>query len=94
MTIRPNNEKTEPVTLDRQIACVKREIARRERVYSRFVAAGRMTGEEADEEMAAMRAVLKTLEEALLARARPPMMSEEEIAMQEAQYPDADTFGL
>lgn len=44
-----------------QIACVKREIAMRERVYPRWVAAGKMKQEKADAEIAAMRAVLATL---------------------------------
>lgn len=47
-----------------QIACVKREIALRERVYPKWVAAGRMKQQAADHEIAAMRAVLATLEAA------------------------------
>jgi hypothetical protein len=45
-----------------QIACVRREIALRERVYPRQIAAGKMKQAEADAELARMRAVLATLE--------------------------------
>lgn len=44
-----------------QIACVRREIAMRERVYPKWVNAGRMKAEAAEREIAAMRAVLETL---------------------------------
>ena len=44
-----------------QIAEVKREIAMRERVYPRFIAAGKLTQAKADFALAAMRAVLDTL---------------------------------
>lgn len=47
----------------RQIASVEREIALRERVYPRFVESKRITQKLADEEIAAMRAVLETLRE-------------------------------
>ena len=46
-----------------QIKCVEREIAMRKRVYPRFVKNGKMTQQEADAELAAMEAVLKTLNE-------------------------------
>jgi hypothetical protein len=49
------------VTIEQQLACVKREIALRERVYPRFVAEQRLTQEKADAELATMRAVLVTL---------------------------------
>lgn len=49
------------LSLDDQLAAVKREIAMRERVYPRQVAAGRMTRVTADRELAAMNAVLTTL---------------------------------
>lgn len=48
--------------LSAQIACVKRDLALRERVYPKWVAAGRMKPDAADRELAAMRAVLATLE--------------------------------
>ncbi|HUC70346.1 MAG TPA: hypothetical protein VMS01_04060 [Stellaceae bacterium] len=44
-----------------QIACVKREIALRERVYPKWVAGGRMKQEAADRELTTMRAVLATM---------------------------------
>lgn len=50
------------IPLDEQIACVKREIAMRERVYPKWVASKRMTQAKADSELAAMRAVLRTVE--------------------------------
>ena len=50
-----------PITLDDQIAAVKREIAMRERVYSRQVFNRKMTQKTADRELALMRAVLETL---------------------------------
>lgn len=51
----------QPVPLAAQVACVKREIGMRERVYARWVAGGKMGQREADQELAAMRAVLETL---------------------------------
>lgn len=51
------------VPIEHQVACVRREISMRERVYPRWVADHRMTQRKADEELAAMRAVLATLEE-------------------------------
>lgn len=45
-----------------QIKCVRRELGLRENVYSARVAAHRMNQREADCEIAAMRAVLETLE--------------------------------
>lgn len=50
------------VPIEHQVACVKREISMRERVYGRWVSEKRMTQRKADEELAAMRAVLATLE--------------------------------
>lgn len=49
--------------IEAQIACVKREIRMRERVYPRFVASGKMSQQECDKELRAMRAVLETLRE-------------------------------
>jgi len=45
-----------------QIAAVKRELAMRERVYPRWVDAGKTTQAKADHELAVMREVLATLE--------------------------------
>lgn len=52
-----------PVPLKDQIACIKRELGYRERVYARRVADGKMTRTLADEELRRMRAVLATLED-------------------------------
>lgn len=49
------------VSLERQIRCVKRELGKRKGVYPRWVASGRMTQEQADDEREAMEAVLATL---------------------------------
>ncbi len=49
------------IPLEAQLACVYRETALRERVYPRWVAAGRMTQAKADAEIAAMKAVERTL---------------------------------
>lgn len=50
-----------PIPLTEQIKCVEREISMRERVYPAWVQANRMTQRKADDEIAAMRAVLETL---------------------------------
>jgi hypothetical protein len=50
------------VPIDRQIACVKREVRMREHVYARRVLEAKMTQTEADVELQTMRAVLATLE--------------------------------
>ena len=48
-------------TLEDQISCVRRELGFRERLYPRWVADGRMTQKQADDEITTMRAVLRTL---------------------------------
>jgi hypothetical protein len=53
---------TAAVSLTAQIACVRREISMRERVYPRWVEAKRLTQRKADDEIHTMRAVLATLE--------------------------------
>ena len=50
-----------PPTLDDEIACVRREIQYRERVYPRWVAEGKMKPDAADRQLALMRAVLGRL---------------------------------
>jgi hypothetical protein len=50
-----------PPSLDEQIACVRREIGYRQRVYPRRVAARQMTQGLADKQIALMSAVLETL---------------------------------
>ena len=51
----------EAVSLERQIECVEREIRMRARVYPRWVKAGKLNADAAQEESAAMQAVLQTL---------------------------------
>lgn len=48
-------------TIIAQIACVKREIAMRERVYPKWVLSGSMKAEAADHEVRCLKAVLGTL---------------------------------
>lgn len=50
------------IPLEKQIEAVAREILMRRRVYPRWVAAKKMTQEKADYEIAAMEAVLVTLD--------------------------------
>jgi hypothetical protein len=50
------------VSIPDQIKCARRELAMRERVYPRWVQDGRMKQDAADREMAAMAAIVKTLE--------------------------------
>lgn len=49
------------VILKDQIACIKREISMRQRVYPRWVEAGRMKQAKAEAEIRTMQAVLATL---------------------------------
>lgn len=58
------------VALADQIACVRRELAMRQRVYPRWVSAGKMTQADSDREITAMIAVLATLQD--VQRAREP----------------------
>jgi hypothetical protein len=69
----------EDVPLQRQIACVEREVRRRMRVYPSRVHTGRLKPREAADELAAMTAVaetLRALDEALAAPApaAPPLL--------------------
>jgi hypothetical protein len=48
-------------TMQEQIACIRRELAMRERVYPKWVQAGRMEAEKADHEINCMQAVHDTL---------------------------------
>jgi hypothetical protein len=52
----------EPIDLARQIACVRREVSMRKRVYPRWVQNAKMTQEEADRQLQTMEAVQATLE--------------------------------
>lgn len=58
----PNQHAAGQADLAQQIACVRRELGYRERVYARRVDAGKMTPQLAARELAHMRAVLATLE--------------------------------
>ena len=49
------------ISLDQQIASVKREIAMRKNAYPRFISNGKMRQGEADHEIAAMTAALHSL---------------------------------
>lgn len=49
-------------TIDDMIACIKREIAYRRKVYARMVTQGKMTEEKADYEIVCMGSILKNLE--------------------------------
>lgn len=50
------------VSLEQQVKCARRELAMRRGAYPRFVAHGKMKQAKADEEIAAMEAILATLE--------------------------------
>lgn len=50
------------IPLSAQVECVRREIHMREKAYPRWVGQRRLTQKKADEELAAMRAVLETVE--------------------------------
>ena len=50
-----------PVPLAAQIRCLERELRLRERVYPRWILAGRLKQQVADAELAAMAAALATL---------------------------------
>lgn len=53
---------SDPITIESQIACVRREISMRRKVYPRWVSAGKMTQDEADRQIATMEAAMATLE--------------------------------
>lgn len=50
------------VPLERQVACVRREVSMRRRVYPRWVESGKMTQQEANRQIEAMEAVQATLQ--------------------------------
>lgn len=57
-------------SLDEQISAVKREILMRTKLYPRWVFGKKMSQAKADQEIAVMRAVLETLEQAQRERTR------------------------
>ena len=52
---------SEAISIERQIACVRREVGLRKRVYPRWVSQARMSQPDADGQIAAMEAALATL---------------------------------
>lgn len=54
--------RSESVSLDDQIACARRELALRKRVYPNWVTAKRMNPLKAENEIDAMAAIVATLE--------------------------------
>lgn len=61
------------VTAADKLACAKRELKMRERVYPRWVADGRLTAEHAAREIAAMAAIVTDYEAQMLAQ-QPPLL--------------------
>lgn len=57
----PSPAEMGPVSLERQIKCVERELALRQRTYPKSIAAGRMTVAHANIELHELLAVLETL---------------------------------
>jgi hypothetical protein len=55
-------EASAAVSIEDQVACAERELKMRERVYPRWVGEGRMSQDKADKEIAAMRAIIATLQ--------------------------------
>jgi len=53
---------THEITIRRQIQCIERELGIRKAVYPKQVACGKMAKEQADGEIAAIKAVLHTLQ--------------------------------
>lgn len=60
------------VPIDDQVAAAEREVRQRERVYPRWVEAGKMTQTKADHEIRAMKAIVETLK-GLQAKNRLPL---------------------
>jgi hypothetical protein len=50
-------------TIDELVACARRELGQRKRVYQRLVAIGKMDQAEAEREIALMRAIRDNLED-------------------------------
>lgn len=58
----------ESVPLERQVACLRREVTMRRHVYPRWVSSGKMTQVQADREIIVMEAAQATLEQLLAER--------------------------
>lgn len=69
-----------PLSLDQQRRCALRELALRQRVYPRFVAAGRMSPAQAADELCAMAAIVDTLTQLVLATDPQPSLFQGEHA--------------
>lgn len=50
------------IDIEAQVACARREVAMRKRVYPRWIESGRFSQAKADHEIAAMEAIIATLE--------------------------------
>lgn len=61
----------ESVPLDRQVACAKRELKIRRDAYPTWVRAGRLNKFKAEDEIAAMAAIVATLEGLQVASKKP-----------------------
>jgi len=68
--------KTQDISIDEQIACVRREIGMRERVYPTWVDRKRMSAKQAENELTRMRAVLATLEQIKADRSTPDLLGD------------------
>ncbi len=66
------------ISLQRQLRCAKRELSQRLNAYPRWVKEGRMTAKQEMEEIAAMRAIVHTLER---------------LCKEEAEYRQPSLFG-
>lgn len=58
----------ESIPLERQVACIRREVSMRKHVYPRWVSSGKMTQVQADREITVMEAAQATLEQLLAER--------------------------
>lgn len=76
---------TTTITIEQQIASVKREIAFRARCYPKWVEQGKMKAEVAQHERRAMQAVLATLE-----RLVQPLRRDNEVAAFDGAQTDVD----
>lgn len=61
-------------TLTEQLACAKRELTLRRKVYPQFVRAKRMNPFKAEDEIKLMAAIVKTLEELVAKKEQPRLL--------------------
>jgi hypothetical protein len=69
---------TTPIPLEVQLACAKRELRLRRRSYAKWVPEGKMTEAQAAHELAAMQAIVRTLQD-LLERQQLPLFGGEDV---------------